>query len=80
MPGTREFPAGTKLNITAHFDNSASNPFNPDPTKTVKYGPQTYHEMCIGYMFYTRNSEKLNLVADGETGKAVPMEEVQGAD
>jgi hypothetical protein len=33
----------------AHFDNSASNPANPDPTRTVTWGDQTWDEMMIGY-------------------------------
>jgi peroxiredoxin/mono/diheme cytochrome c family protein len=42
-------PKGTTLNCTAHFDNSENNPANPDPTDTVKFGPQTWHEMMIGW-------------------------------
>ncbi len=42
-------PAGTKLHCTAHFDNSADNLANPDPEDTVRWGPQTWHEMMIGF-------------------------------
>ena len=42
-------PKGTKLNCTAHFDNSENNLANPDPNDTVKWGPQTWHEMMIGW-------------------------------
>ncbi|MEX2316714.1 MAG: redoxin domain-containing protein, partial [Pirellulales bacterium] len=45
----KRLPAGTKLKCTAHFDNSENNPANPDPTDTVKFGPQTWHEMMIGW-------------------------------
>ncbi len=45
----KPLPAGTKLLCTAHFDNSENNPANPDPTDTVKFGPQTWHEMMIGW-------------------------------
>ena len=38
-------PAGTKVEITAHWDNSANNPNNPDPTKTVRWGNQSWDEM-----------------------------------
>lgn len=38
-------PAGTKLLFTGHFDNSADNLSNPDPTKTVTFGQQTWDEM-----------------------------------
>jgi hypothetical protein len=42
-------PAGSTIECTAHFDNSAMNPLNPDPTKTVRFGPQNFDEMMIGY-------------------------------
>jgi thiol-disulfide isomerase/thioredoxin/mono/diheme cytochrome c family protein len=45
-------PAGSTLIGTAWFDNSAENPANPDPTKTVRWGPQTYDEMMLGYVEY----------------------------
>jgi hypothetical protein len=35
--------------VIAHFDNSANNKFNPDPTKTVRWGDQTWEEMMIGF-------------------------------
>ncbi|HSI11134.1 MAG TPA: redoxin domain-containing protein [Chthoniobacter sp.] len=43
-------PAGSTVRITAIFDNSTGNPANPDPTKTVRWGQQTYEEMMIGYV------------------------------
>ena len=43
-------PRGTRLEITAFFDNSANNKFNPDPTAAVHWGPQTWDEMCIGWV------------------------------
>jgi hypothetical protein len=43
-------PRGSQLKISAHFDNSPANQANPDPTKTVKWGSQTYDEMMIGYI------------------------------
>jgi peroxiredoxin len=42
-------PAGAKLHCIAHFDNSADNPNNPDPTKPVRWGDQTWQEMMIGW-------------------------------
>jgi hypothetical protein len=38
-------PAGTKLNAKAWYDNSPANKSNPDPTKTVTWGDQTWEEM-----------------------------------
>ncbi|MBL9115245.1 MAG: redoxin domain-containing protein [Verrucomicrobiaceae bacterium] len=43
---------GTKLRGIAHYDNSSANPANPDPSKIVKWGPQTEDEMMIGYITY----------------------------
>jgi hypothetical protein len=42
-------PPGTTIECTAHFDNSAANPMNPDPTRAVRFGPQSWDEMMIGY-------------------------------
>ena len=42
-------PRGTELLCTAHFDNSESNLSNPDPTRNVGWGEQTWDEMMIGY-------------------------------
>ena len=67
-PDTKRFPAGTRFECVAHFDNSTFNPFNPDPTATVKEGRQTYHEMMYGFYFYTEDDEALNLEIDPKTG------------
>jgi mono/diheme cytochrome c family protein len=42
-------PKGTKIEVIAHFDNSTGNKFNPDPTKDVRWGDQTWEEMMIGF-------------------------------
>ena len=42
-------PKGAKLHVTAHFDNSAANHFNPDSSATVRWGDQTYEEMMVGF-------------------------------
>ncbi|MBI1345290.1 redoxin family protein [bacterium] len=67
--GEKKFPAGTRIEVLAHYDNSAFNPFNPDPTVTVKHGPQTTHEMMFGFFFYTDDAEELNLPIDPKTGQ-----------
>ncbi|WP_439621675.1 redoxin family protein [Gemmata sp.] len=43
-------PRGSSLIYTAWYDNSDKNPANPDPKKTVRWGPQTYEEMHLGYV------------------------------
>ncbi len=42
-------PKGTRIECTAHYDNSANNPSNPDPTKEVRYGDQSWEEMMFGF-------------------------------
>ncbi len=46
-------PQGTRIHCVAHFDNSEENLANPDPTKEIRWGPQTWDEMMIGYFSYT---------------------------
>ena len=48
----RILPRGSTVKTTAIFDNSPGNKANPDPTKTVRWGQQTYDEMMIGYLEY----------------------------
>ena len=42
-------PKGTRIECTAHFDNSPNNPDNADPTKTVTWGDQSWDEMMVGF-------------------------------
>ncbi|HTM47105.1 MAG TPA: hypothetical protein VL285_00385 [Bryobacteraceae bacterium] len=52
-------PKGSRLDCVAHFDNSANNKFNPDPTRTVRWGDQTWEEMMIGWFDLTLDSQNL---------------------
>lgn len=52
-------PRGAAIRATGWFDNSANNPANPDPTKTVRWGAQTYDEMMLGYVEYYLVDEKV---------------------
>jgi mono/diheme cytochrome c family protein len=45
-------PKGTRIIVTAHFDNSPKNKHNPDPTKVVRWGDPSYDEMMIGWIEY----------------------------
>ncbi|MEQ1948981.1 MAG: thiol-disulfide isomerase [Bryobacteraceae bacterium] len=40
---------GTRLSATAWYDNSSNNPRNPDPTKEVHWGEQSWDEMMVGF-------------------------------
>jgi peroxiredoxin len=48
----KAMPKGTRIDCLAHFDNSAANPFNPDPKAEVTWGDYTWDEMMIGYIDY----------------------------
>ncbi|MYH24716.1 MAG: hypothetical protein F4156_05785 [Holophagales bacterium] len=50
--GGKKIPAGTEIELTMTWDNSADNPANPDPTKTVVYGGPTTAEMMFGFVSY----------------------------
>ncbi len=39
----------SRLRFAATFDNSADNPFNPDPTARVHWGDQTWEEMAVAF-------------------------------
>jgi hypothetical protein len=44
-------PAGTRIQLEAHYDNSSGNPRNPnDPPRTVRWGEQTTDEMSIAFV------------------------------
>ena len=44
-----QLPKGSIIECTAHFDNSANNKYNPDPTHEVRWGDQSWEEMMIGF-------------------------------
>lgn len=49
--------AGTKLIISGAFDNSASNPSNPNPDKEVGFGHDNWDEMFTGYITFHRTTQ-----------------------
>ena len=51
-------PAGTRVELFGHYDNSTDNERNPDATATVRGGGMTSDEMFIGFISYT-NTEPL---------------------
>lgn len=44
-----DLPKGARIECIAHYDNSPNNPANPDPTKTIRWGDQSWDEMMIGF-------------------------------
>jgi hypothetical protein len=53
-------PKGSRLECVAYFDNSTANKANPDASKDVKWGDQTWEEMMIGWTTYSVESGKLS--------------------
>jgi hypothetical protein len=58
-------PKGTKIHCTAHFDNSAANPANPDPKTAVRFGEQTWEEMMIGWVDFVWEQPERDAVQEG---------------
>src|SRR5262249_20117470 len=52
-------PKGTRMVVTALFDNSARNKYNPDPKQAVRFGDPTYDDMMIGWINYTVDREHI---------------------
>ena len=44
-----ELPAGTIIESSAYYDNSADNVHNPDPMSPVEWGDQSWEEMMVGF-------------------------------
>ena len=62
-------PKGAYLQCVAHFDNSENNLSNPDPSKTVRWGDQTWNEMMIGYFDVAIPTEVLGLSTNKSTSR-----------
>lgn len=60
-------PAGTIIEVEAHYDNSPDNPSNPDPTREIFYRDETFQEMFVGFMEF--------IVDDGVAPRPMPAPE-----
>ena len=54
-----DIAAGSRLHAVAWYDNSPSNKNNPDPTKEVKWGDQTWEEMQYTGFLYSIPGRKV---------------------
>ena len=65
-------PAGTRLHCVAHFDNSPNNPANPDSTKMVSWGDQSWEEMMIGFfdVAMAPDRDPVDLFKEKKSGKS----------
>lgn len=53
-------PKGTRIEAVAHYDNSAKNLRNPDPSKEVRFGEQTWDEMMNAFFDFTVDSQRVS--------------------
>jgi mono/diheme cytochrome c family protein len=54
-------PGGTRIDLTAVYDNSTANRRNPStPPRPVGWGEATTDEMCIAFLRVTVDAERLN--------------------
>ena len=73
----KHIPAGTRIVHKTWWDNSAQNPANPDPTRDVPWGQQSWDEMLFG-------AGSLRYLTDEEVGgsqsesEAFPNELMRG--
>jgi hypothetical protein len=58
-------PAGSQLIARATYDNSKDNPWNPDPSQAVRWGPLTTDEMMIGYFDFVEAKDPPPRTASG---------------
>ncbi len=71
-------PKNTKIECTAHFDNSPNNPANPDPSKEVRWGDQSWEEMMIGW-FEVAMDPKMDPAKIFRAPRAEPVSQNAGA-
>jgi hypothetical protein len=64
-----QLPKGTVIECMAHFDNSANNKYNPDATKEVRWGDQSWEEMMIGFfnVAFDANADPKTLFREKKT-------------
>jgi hypothetical protein len=72
-------PIGTRVDLTARYDNSAANPQNPNsPPREARWGEATTDEMCIAFLGVTLDSENLATAAGrAEAAKVPPFWDVE---
>ncbi len=54
-------PAGSVVNVVAHFDNSAHARNPNSPPKSVSVGPNAVDEMCVGYIAVVKKGQDLTV-------------------
>ena len=67
-------PKGTRLEMTAVYDNSSANTRNPNrPPRKITWGEATTDEMCVAFLVLTSDSQQLEIQPpDPRTAVVVP--------
>ena len=76
-----KLPAGSKLVVTTHYDNSMMNMHNPDPSKTVYFRDQnqSWDEMFSPFIQYTIDDQSLDTQATmSQQDKSLKLAEAVG--
>jgi peroxiredoxin len=66
----RKLPVGSVIHCRAVYDNSEANLANPDPTKTVRWGDQSWEEMMLGFfdVILPRDDQRKGITKPVDTG------------
>jgi hypothetical protein len=59
-------PKGAVMKAVATYDNSKENKSNPDSTKDVYWGDQTWEEMQYTGLLYSVDKEKVTTASSGK--------------
>lgn len=63
-----QLPAGTKIEVTAVYDNSENNPTNPSsPPQRVTFGEETTDEMLYCFFLVAAKDPKMTPVVEGDS-------------
>ena len=67
-------PAGTVLHAIMWHDNTAANPFNPDPDAQITYGQRTVDEMSSAWLsWYYMSDEDLKKETEARRASRAPV-------
>lgn len=67
-------PENFQVACDASFDNSAGNPFNPDPKATVRWGDQSFEEMMLGLFEIAAPRGSFDTAIDSEPSEGTRAE------
>jgi hypothetical protein len=73
------FPKGTVIHVTAFYDNTKNNKFNPDPEQWVGYGDRTVDEMAHAWMnvVYLSDAEYQTWLAERKSKTSTTQDQQQ---